>query len=64
MTEADFFDENCENCRFLTGDDACGNPESVYYGRPMVYRDESEVLQTGWCDRWERSMPHAQGTRA
>ena len=52
MTDADFFDENCENCRFLTVDDACGNSQSIYYGRPMVYRDAGEVLQTGWCDLW------------
>jgi hypothetical protein len=52
MTEADFFDENCENCAYLTNEDACGNPRSVYHLRPMVYRDGTEVLQTGWCDHW------------
>jgi hypothetical protein len=52
MGESDFFEENCENCAFLAGDDTCGNPASVYYGRPIVYRDGDEVLQAGWCDRW------------
>jgi len=48
MTDGDFLDENCENCRFLQADDRCGNAESVYYLRDMVYRDGDEVLQTGW----------------
>jgi hypothetical protein len=52
MGETDFFEENCENCRFLAKEDTCGNPESVYFQRPMVYRDGDEVVQTGWCDRW------------
>ena len=52
MTEADFFEENCENCTFLTPDDACGNRASVYFSRPMVYRDGEEVVQTGWCEHW------------
>jgi hypothetical protein len=53
MSEADFADENCENCAFLTGGDLCGNAESPYHGRPMVYRDGDEVLQTGWCEFWK-----------
>ncbi len=52
MSESGFLDETCENCRFLEGNDRCGNVESVYYQRPMVYRDGDEVVQTGWCDRW------------
>ena len=52
MTDRDFQDENCENCRFLTEQDECGNGASVYFQRPMVYRDGEDVLQTGWCDRW------------
>jgi len=52
MTESDFFDENCENCCFLARDDSCGNPESVYHRRAMVFRDGDEVVQTGWCDHW------------
>jgi hypothetical protein len=52
MATPDFFEENCENCGFLAGDDVCGNPRSVYHLRPMVYRDGDEVLQTGWCDLW------------
>lgn len=52
MPEADVNSESCENCRYLSDEDRCGNPESVYYGRPVVYRDGDEVLQTGWCDRW------------
>lgn len=54
MMDGDFFEENCENCRFLQDDDRCGNPESVYHLRPMVYRDGDEVVQTGWCDFWMR----------
>jgi hypothetical protein len=52
MAESEFLDENCENCRFLTSDDTCGNAASVYHRRPTVYRDGDEVLQTGWCDHW------------
>lgn len=52
MGEADFFEENCENCRFLTALDACGNPESVYFQRPVVYRDGDDVVQTAWCEWW------------
>ncbi|MGI8968897.1 MAG: hypothetical protein ACR2GA_07330 [Chloroflexota bacterium] len=52
MAENDFFEENCENCSFLLSDDSCGNPHSVYYRRPMVYRDDDAVVQTGWCDDW------------
>jgi len=52
MAEADFFDENCENCAHLAEDDTCGNARSVYHLRPMVYRDGDEVLQTGWCGEW------------
>lgn len=60
MTEVDFFDQNCETCAYLTSDDTCGNPESVYHRRPAVYRDGDEVLQAGWCDRWEqRETPGA-----
>ena len=55
----DFQEENCENCRFLTGDDRCGNPQSVYVGREVVYRDGDEVLQTAWCEYWqERASLH------
>lgn len=57
MADADFLEENCENCAFLAPDDTCGNPDSVYAGRPMVYRDEGEVLQTGWCERWSALVP-------
>jgi hypothetical protein len=53
MDHSDFHEENCENCRHLAGDDSCGCEDSVYFGRPVVYRDGDEVLQTGWCDRWE-----------
>jgi len=53
MSEADFFDENCENCTHLTPEDLCGNSLSPYHGRPMVYRDGEEVLQTGWCEYWK-----------
>jgi hypothetical protein len=59
MAEADFFDENCENCAYLAPDDTCGNPESVYFHRPMVYRDGDEVVQTGWCDGWRMSPESA-----
>jgi hypothetical protein len=52
MSESEFLEENCENCAFLAADDTCGSKESVYFGRPMVYRDGEEVLQTGWCERW------------
>lgn len=52
MGEAESFEDTCENCRYLDGDDVCGNPESVYYRRTAVFRDGDEVLQTGWCDRW------------
>jgi hypothetical protein len=52
MTDGDFLDENCENCGFLQPDDRCGNAESVYHLRAMVYRDGDEVVQTGWCDYW------------
>ena len=62
MTGMDFLDENCENCRFLAPDDFCDNPDSVYYRRPMVYRDGAEVLQTGWCDLWAAS-PEARTMR-
>lgn len=51
--EASFFEENCENCTYLSSEDTCNNPESVYFRRPMVYRDGDVVLQTGWCDRWD-----------
>jgi len=54
MTESDFLEENCENCTFLLPDDRCGNTESVYHLRAMVYRDGDEVVQTGWCDFWMR----------
>jgi hypothetical protein len=54
MAETDFFDENCETCAYLNGEDACGNAESVYFRRPMVYRDGDDVLQTGWCEHWSR----------
>jgi hypothetical protein len=47
-------EESCENCAFLAADDSCGNPESVYHLRPAVYRDGNEVLQAGWCEKWER----------
>ena len=50
---ADFHEENCENCQFLTDEDRCGNPHSVYTGREMVYRDGDDVLQTGWCEHWQ-----------
>ena len=53
MAEAGFHEENCETCRFLMPDDTCGNSESVYVGRPVVYRDGDEVLQTGWCEHWQ-----------
>jgi hypothetical protein len=53
VTPDSFEDENCENCRFLADDDRCGQPASPYHGRPMVYRDGDEVLQTGWCDQWK-----------
>jgi hypothetical protein len=52
MSESGFLEENCENCRFLTEDDRCGNPASVYHQREMVYRDGEEVLQAGWCEHW------------
>jgi len=52
VAEADFFEENCENCAFLAPDDTCGNAESVYHLRPVVYRNGREVVQTGWCDGW------------
>ncbi len=52
MADADFQEETCGNCAFLGVDDDCANPESVYFQRPMVYRDGEEVLQTGWCDCW------------
>jgi hypothetical protein len=52
MAETDFLDANCENCAFLVDDDSCGSAASVYFGRPMVYRDGDEVLQTGWCEHW------------
>ncbi len=52
MAESAFFEENCENCRFLDVSDDCGNPDSVYFERPMVYRDGDDVVQAGWCDRW------------
>jgi hypothetical protein len=55
MAEADFFDENCENCAYLTPEDSCGNAESVYCGRPVVYRDGDEVVQTAWCECWSPS---------
>jgi len=61
MTESDFFDENCENCFFLAPDDSCGNPESVYHRRAMVFRDGDEVVQTGWCDHWSIE-PRAGGS--
>jgi hypothetical protein len=48
-----FHDENCENCRFLTDEDRCGNEQSVYFRREVVYRDGDEVLQTGWCEHWQ-----------
>jgi len=54
MGETDFFDENCENCTFLTSEDTCGNLQSVYHGRPVVYRDGDEVVQTAWCEQWSR----------
>jgi len=54
MTEADFFEENCENCMHLAPDDTCGSEQSVYRGRVVVYRDGDEVVQTGWCDEWRR----------
>jgi hypothetical protein len=50
---ADFHEENCENCRYLTGEDRCGNAQSVYVGREVVYRDGDDVLQTAWCEHWE-----------
>jgi hypothetical protein len=53
MSTLESFEETCENCRFLTADDLCGQPLSPYHGRPMVYRDGDEVLQTGWCDHWK-----------
>lgn len=53
MSDTEFLDENCENCEFLAEDDRCGNPTSPYHGRPMVYRDGQEVLQTGWCEFWK-----------
>lgn len=49
----DAVEESCETCRYLDGDDRCGNRASPYSGRPMVYRDGAEVLQTGWCELWE-----------
>lgn len=53
MSDAHFEEENCENCVFLTDEDRCGNPQSVYHGRPTVYRDEDGAVdQTGWCDQW------------
>jgi hypothetical protein len=52
MTDGSFQEENCENCRYLDLEDCCGNAASVYYRRPMVYRDGDEVVQTGWCDFW------------
>lgn len=55
MDSGDFFEENCETCRFLMPDDNCGNPSSVYFRRPMVYRDGDEVVQTGWCQLWDRA---------
>ncbi|HEX8919803.1 MAG TPA: hypothetical protein VF898_14980 [Chloroflexota bacterium] len=51
-------EESCENCRHLQSDDDCGNPESVYFGRPMVYRDGDEVLQAGWCEHYVRRISH------
>ena len=55
MAERDPLEESCETCRWLLEDDTCGNAESVYFRRPMVYRDGDEVLQTGWCDLWAPS---------
>lgn len=52
MQDSSNFEETCENCAFLTREDTCGNAQSVYFERPMVYRDGDDVLQTGWCDRW------------
>lgn len=62
MPESDYLEENCATCAFLAPDDTCGNPESVYHRRPAVYRDGREVLQAGWCDRWQ-SRP-ATGPRS
>ncbi len=53
MTELDFSSQNCENCAFLGVDDTCMNPDSVYHGRPAVYREGDQVVQTGWCEGWE-----------
>lgn len=47
-----FDEENCENCIYLTAEDTCGCQASVYFQRPTVYRDGTEVLQTGWCEHW------------
>lgn len=52
MAESEFLEENCENCVFLTSEDTCGCERSVYFGRPVVYRDGDEVLQTAWCEQW------------
>jgi hypothetical protein len=54
MADASYDEETCENCAFLSDEDRCGNPQSVYFERPMVYRDGDDVVQTGWCDRWAR----------
>jgi hypothetical protein len=55
MAEPDGIEESCETCKYLREDDECGNAESVYFRRPMVYRDGDEVVQTGWCDLWEQA---------
>jgi hypothetical protein len=62
MTDADFFEENCETCAHLAPDDSCGNAESVYFRRPVVYRDGDEVVQTGWCDGWSLSPDRARAS--
>jgi len=53
MTEADFLEENCGNCIHLAADDTCGSERSVYRGRPVVYRDGDDVVQTAWCEYWQ-----------
>jgi hypothetical protein len=54
MEGTSFHEDNCENCAYLALDDTCGCRASVYFGRPVVYRDGAEVVQTAWCEKWEQ----------
>ena len=56
MLDSTTVEETCENCRYLADDDTCANSSSVYHGRPTVYRDGAEVLQTGWCEHWSPAV--------